>query len=509
MQNTRTGGGTTAPTPRRATGAAKIVAVTLMVFSVLHGNAAQAQDVNNGKVLYNTPLVTGERSCSNGACHGPDPLDRQNRIQLGENPGNIVNATNSVAQMAFLRGRITTPQLIDLAAYIADPTSATGQPVAQVSPSALNFGAVAPGTAAPAQQITVSNTGTSPLSISSVSSSSSDFGVNSNCGVVAINTSCTVNVTFAPPAAGPSNATVTILHNASGGSSTVSVTGIGATAVLRVQPSSLNFPAVVVGTTTETQSVEVANDGNAPLTISSVSIVPAASAFIRVGGTCDSGTLVAAGTTCNIQIRATPTTVGPFQAQLVIAHSAGSNASVALNSEALSDLQQVRLMVEYRYAPLDYYFITSRDADKIVLDAAAGWARTGFSFPVFAGDAAGRVGISRYYFDKVARGGARGSHFYTLVQAEKLALNTLNPTNVAAPRLPYNEGVDSFAFAPTVEGAGGSCASGQLPVFRLFRGNAKFPDDPNHRFTASTLVYNQFVALGWDGEGVKFCVPAP
>ena len=43
----------------------------------------------------------------NGACHGPDPLDRQNRIQLGENAGNIANAINNlVVQMAFLRGTL-------------------------------------------------------------------------------------------------------------------------------------------------------------------------------------------------------------------------------------------------------------------------------------------------------------------------------------------------------------------------------------------------------------------
>ena len=476
----------------------------------LLGSTVLAQDVNNGKVLYNTPLVAGERSCSNGACHGPDPLDRQNRIQLGENAGNIANAINNlVVQMAFLRGHVTTPQLIDLAAYIADPTSATGQPVAQVSPPTLSFGAVAPGTAAPAQQITVTNTGTLPLAVSGVSSSDPDFAVNSSCNVVAINASCTVNVIFTPSATGARNATITILHNASGGSNTVAASGQGAVATIRIQPSSLTFLPVVVGTLTEIQSIEIANVGNAPLTINSLNIAPAASAFLQAGGSCSGGAILTAGSSCTVQIRAMPTIVGPFQGQFVIAHSAGSNVSIALNGEAVSDLQQTRLMVEYRYVPLDYYFITSRDTDKSVLDAAAGWIRTGLSFPVFVGDTAGRVGISRYYFDQVARGGARGSHFYTLVQAEKAALNALNPTNRTSPQLPYNEGIDSFAFAPAVEGVGGSCAVGKIPVHRLFRGNVKFPDDPNHRFTTSLAIYNQFVGLGWDGEGVKFCVPAP
>ena len=165
-------------------------------------------------------------------------------------------------------------------------------------------------------------------------------------------------------------------------------------------------------------------------------------------------------------------------------------------------------MVEYLYRPLNYFFITSRDSDKTLLDTAAGWERTGMSFPVYTAATADAQAISRYYFDKVALRGSRGSHFYTLVSSEKAALAGLNPGNTQAPGLPYNEGIDSWAFLPAVEGVGGSCASGRNPVYRLFRGSAKFPDDPNHRFTTSLTTYNDYVRLGWDGEGVKFCVPA-
>ena len=102
---------------------------------------------------------------------------------------------------------------------------------------------------------------------------------------------------------------------------------------------------------------------------------------------------------------------------------------------------------------------------------------------------------------------SRGLHFYTLIQKEKDLLASLNPGNRQVPRLPFDEGVDSYAFAPVVEGVGGSCAAGLTPVYRIFRGPAQFPDNPNHRFTTDTAIYNSFVALGWDGEGVKFCVP--
>ena len=166
-----------------------------------------------------------------------------------------------------------------------------------------------------------------------------------------------------------------------------------------------------------------------------------------------------------------------------------------------------KTLTEYIYNPLNYYFLTSRETEKAALDALPGWARTGQSFSARSFADPGALGISRYYFDQIANNQTRGSHFYTLVNSEKTALSVLNPNNLSLSRLPVNEGIDSFAFAPLVEGVGGSCAAGQTPVYRLFRGQARFPDDPNHRFTTSLALYNQFVALGWDGEGVKLCAP--
>ena len=164
-------------------------------------------------------------------------------------------------------------------------------------------------------------------------------------------------------------------------------------------------------------------------------------------------------------------------------------------------------MIEFLHPGLNYYFMTSRAAEIAILDATPPFVRTGQSFPVYASAVTGSHPVTRFYFDRVAVSGSRGSHFYTLVDAELIALIGLNPANAAVPKLPFSEGVDSFAFLPLVEGVGGACASGQTPVFRLFRGGARFPDDPNHRFTTSTVIYNSFVAQGWDGEGVKFCVP--
>ena len=184
----------------------------------------------------------------------------------------------------------------------------------------------------------------------------------------------------------------------------------------------------------------------------------------------------------------------------------GLSATHAASKPGLSAVTLVTA-TEYYFAPLDYYFVTSRDADKTLLDAMSNWQRTGQFFNVFSAPVAGSSGLTRYYFDKIAKSSSRGSHFYTVLDAERDALASLNLNNSQTAKLPYNEGNDSYTLPPVTEGVGGVCATGTSSVYRLFRGNASFPDDPNHRFTTNLATYQDFVSSGWDGEGVKFCIP--
>lgn len=159
-------------------------------------------------------------------------------------------------------------------------------------------------------------------------------------------------------------------------------------------------------------------------------------------------------------------------------------------------------VIEYRYAPLDYYFSTARTAEQQLLDATPGWSRTGETFSVYAQLAENTSPLTRFYFDGVALTGKRGSHFYTTLRSENGVVQALNPLNEPQPRKPLNEGTAGFAVNVA---STGNCPANTTPVYRAFRGNAKFPDDPNHRFTTKLDLYNALVSRGWDGEGVKFC----
>jgi Abnormal spindle-like microcephaly-assoc'd, ASPM-SPD-2-Hydin len=85
-----------------------------------------------------------------------------------------------------------------------------GAPAVTLSPTSLSFGVQATGTTSGAQQITVANTGTGPLTISAAQTSS-QFASTSTCGApVAPSSSCMIQVTFTPTASGTQLGTLTI-----------------------------------------------------------------------------------------------------------------------------------------------------------------------------------------------------------------------------------------------------------------------------------------------------------
>lgn len=106
------------------------------------------------------------------------------------------------------------------------PLTGSGtQPAVTLSPTSLSFGQQANGTTSGAQQVTLTNTGTGSLTISSIQTSS-QFGETNTCGgSVAVGGTCTIQVTFTPTASGVQKGTLTIADNAPGSPQTVSLAG--------------------------------------------------------------------------------------------------------------------------------------------------------------------------------------------------------------------------------------------------------------------------------------------
>ena len=100
-------------------------------------------------------------------------------------------------------------------------------PVASVAPTSLNFGSVAVGSSSSPQTVTLKNTGTATLNISSIATTG-DYAQTNVCGSsLSPSASCTISVNFTPTAAGTRTGTLTISDNAPGSPQTVSLTGSG------------------------------------------------------------------------------------------------------------------------------------------------------------------------------------------------------------------------------------------------------------------------------------------
>jgi serine protease len=88
----------------------------------------------------------------------------------------------------------------------------------------------------------------------------------------------------------------------------------------------------------------------------------------------------------------------------------------------------------------------------------------------------------------------KSSHFYTADAPECAGLKS-NP----------NWQYEKIAFYNAVVNQG-ACPQDTVPVYRVY--NNGMTGAPNHRFTTSLAIHDDFVQnRGWTSEGVRFCAP--
>jgi hypothetical protein len=209
---------------------------------------------------------------------------------------------------------------------IEHTSAVVSPPTVSLSPLSLNFGSQSTGSSSRAQVITLTNTGSGVVTISSFAVSG-DFTQTNNCGTsVAGGSSCTISVTFTPTGSGTQSGTLSISDNASGSPQTVTLSGTGGASTVSLVPANVTFPSQTVGTTSGTQSVTLTNTGNATFTIASIT----ASGDFTQTNNC--GTSVAAGSSCTISVMFTPTRSGTRSGMLSISDNApGSPQTVTLS----------------------------------------------------------------------------------------------------------------------------------------------------------------------------------
>jgi hypothetical protein len=218
--------------------------------------------------------------------------------------------------------------------------NAAASTTASVAPSSLVFGNQQLMTTSAPKQLLVTNTGSLPLQVASMSVSPG-FTETDTCTGESVDSghACVIEVSFAPTQLGPYSGLLTVYGNLIGGGQlTVPLTGTGIPgAAVTLTPADLCFQAALIGQTTsascqggstmqQVQSIVIANTGGTAAALTSVSI---AGDFAIAANTCGKSLAPAntAGDSCTLNITFTPTSPGTRTGVLIVVDSSGTQTA--------------------------------------------------------------------------------------------------------------------------------------------------------------------------------------
>lgn len=192
-------------------------------------------------------------------------------------------------------------------------------PSVTVSPTSLTWGTVPLNQTGAKKVVTLTNTGTTILDISSITTSG-DFSQTTSplpCGsTLAAGKSCKIDVTFTPTQLGVRTGTLTLTDNSPSSPQTVALSGTGEVQA-KLSPPTKTFPAEPVGTSSPAAVFTLANKQNVALT----GITIKTTGDFSVSATTCSTTL-GATSSCTISVVFTPTAKGTRTGTLNVADSA-------------------------------------------------------------------------------------------------------------------------------------------------------------------------------------------
>jgi sugar lactone lactonase YvrE len=283
---------------------ASVASPTLTFPAELVGQSASAQAV--------TLSNTGNASLTVSSITASANFGQTNNCGASVAAGGscTINVTFTPTAGGSLSGTLTIIDNSNAVTGSTQTVSLSGEgvvPVASVASSLLTFPAELVGQSASAQAVTLSNTGTASLTVSSITASA-NFSQTNNCGAsVAAGGSCSINVTFTPTTGGSLSGTLSITDNsngATGSTQTVSLSGEG-------QDFSVGTPAGSSASAT----VAPGSPATYPLSVGSLGGMSGTVSFTCTGAP--------SGATCTVS----PNPAAP-----------GTNVTVTVNTTAPSEL---------------------------------------------------------------------------------------------------------------------------------------------------------------------------
>jgi hypothetical protein len=221
-----------------------------------------------------------------------------------------------------------SPNTIPLTGNGVPPT-----PVVTLSQTSLTFPDQLVNTKGTAQTVTLTNSGSAALTISTIASQTADFTESNDCPIspskLAISSHCTITVNFDPGTRGSLPGSITITDDAADSPQSIPLSGKGVIAqVLQLSTNTLDFLTQLVGSTSTSQTVTLTNGGDQNLTLSSIAVT----GDFAYTTTCSmSPATMSGGSTCTVTVKFTPTLTGTRDSTLTITHNAaGSPSTVTL-----------------------------------------------------------------------------------------------------------------------------------------------------------------------------------
>ena len=183
-----------------------------------------------------------------------------------------------------------------------------------LTPVALVFADTTVGATSVMENVTLSNTGSSPAAVGAVSVAG-DFRIAANgCGTtLGPQSGCTISLVFAPSAAGARSGALTVVD--AGGTQTAALSGTGTSpATDALSPLSLSFAATQLTTLSATQAVTLLNAGDVPLTLIAATVT--AGNFTVVN---ECGTSLSGHSSCGLLVGFAPRALGAQTGTITVA----------------------------------------------------------------------------------------------------------------------------------------------------------------------------------------------
>ncbi len=198
------------------------------------------------------------------------------------------------------------------------------EPAIALSPAALTFSDQAIATASAPQTVTVTNSGTAPLTVSRIDTTG-DFTEADTCTApIAVNQTCTIQIRFLPTATGSRTGLLTVYGNVPGGQATATLSGTGTpAAAIILDPVILTFPATTVNATSAAQNITISNTGSTTTALQTPTVTGAD--FRISANTC--GPTLKPDTGCTVAISFTPTVSGVSTGTFAITDGAGTQTA--------------------------------------------------------------------------------------------------------------------------------------------------------------------------------------